>query len=108
MTNINMIFSFLSPTVTGDTFLAMMWNTALYHIPVGTVFQLRDAPPHLSHHVCAFLDRKFPYHLMKREIYTDHLMKKEIHSLAPSFSQFYSSVALLLGVCNKALFVTKN
>jgi len=27
------------PTVTGDTFLAMMENTALRHVPVGTVFQ---------------------------------------------------------------------
>jgi hypothetical protein len=27
--------------VTGDTFLAMIVNTALRHVPVGTVFQLR-------------------------------------------------------------------
>jgi len=37
-----------------------MENTALLHVPVGTVFQLDGAPPHFFCHVCAFLDREFP------------------------------------------------
>jgi hypothetical protein len=45
--------------VTGDTFLAMMENTALHHVPVRTVFQLDSIPPHFSHCVCAFLDGAF-------------------------------------------------
>jgi hypothetical protein len=53
-------FFFEEPMVTGDNFLAMMENTASCHVPVGTVIQLDGAPPHLSHHVCAFLDREFP------------------------------------------------
>jgi len=47
------------PTVTGDTSLAMMENTALRHVPVGTVFQLDGAPPHFCHRFVAFLDRSF-------------------------------------------------
>jgi hypothetical protein len=53
-------FLFEEPMVTGDTFLAMMDNTALCHIPVGTLFKLHGAPFHLSCHVHAFLDREFP------------------------------------------------
>jgi hypothetical protein len=52
-------FSFEEPTVTGDTFLAMMESSTLHHIPVGTIFQFDGAPPHFSHRVCAFLDREF-------------------------------------------------
>jgi hypothetical protein len=40
--------------VTGDTFLAVMKNVALRHVPVGTVFQFDGAQPHLSRRVCAF------------------------------------------------------
>jgi hypothetical protein len=50
------------PTVTGDSFLAVMDNTALCHVHVRTVFQLHGAPTHFSHHVHAFLDREFPDH----------------------------------------------
>jgi len=39
------------PTVAGDIFLAMMKNTALCYVPVGTVFQSEVAlrPPPLLH-----------------------------------------------------------
>jgi hypothetical protein len=55
------------PTVTGDTFLAVMENTALRHVPVGTVLQSDGAPCHFSRHVRAFLDREFPDHWVERE-----------------------------------------
>jgi hypothetical protein len=64
----------------------LMKNTALYHVPVGTVFQLNGAPPHLSHCVRAFLDRQFP---------GCHIGRGGTHYLAPSFSGFF-----ILGVCN--------
>jgi hypothetical protein len=48
--------------VTGD----MIENTALHHIPVGTVFQVDDVPAHLSHHICAFLDTELPDHWIGR------------------------------------------
>jgi hypothetical protein len=54
---------FEEPTVTRDTFLVMMKNTAQHHVPVGKVFQSDGSPPHFSHHVHAFLDREFPYSL---------------------------------------------
>jgi len=53
-------FYFEKPMVIGDTFLAMMENNALHYVPVGTGFQLDGAQPHFSHHVCAFLDNKYP------------------------------------------------
>jgi hypothetical protein len=53
-------FLFEEPTVTGDTFLAMMENTALCYVPVGTYFELHGAPPHFSRRVRVFVDRKFP------------------------------------------------
>jgi len=53
-------FCMKEPIVNGDNFLAMMGNTALCYVPVGTVFLLDGAPPHFSHHVHAFLDREFP------------------------------------------------
>jgi hypothetical protein len=37
-----------------------MENTALRHVPVGTVFQLNGAPSHFPRRVHAFLDREFP------------------------------------------------
>jgi hypothetical protein len=46
-------------TVTGDTFLVMMENTALRHIHVGTYFQLYGAPPVFPLCVCAFLNKEF-------------------------------------------------
>jgi hypothetical protein len=46
--------------VTGDTFLAIMENTALCHVRVGAVFLLDDAPLYFSHRVCAFPNREFP------------------------------------------------
>jgi hypothetical protein len=55
-------FIFEEPTVTGDTFLAMMENTALRHVPVRTAFQLDGAPPHFSYCVHAFLVKEFPDH----------------------------------------------
>jgi hypothetical protein len=39
-----------------------MENTALWHVPVGTVSKLDGASPHISHYVHAFLDREFPDH----------------------------------------------
>jgi hypothetical protein len=57
---------FEEPMVTGETFLAMMKDTALHHIPTGTVFQLDAEPPHFSRHVCVFLDREFPDHWIGR------------------------------------------
>jgi len=41
------------------------YDTALHHVPVGTVFWLDGAPPHLPHsscHVSASPDREFPGH----------------------------------------------
>jgi hypothetical protein len=32
--------------VTGNTFMAMMENTALRHVPMGTIFQLDDISLH--------------------------------------------------------------
>jgi hypothetical protein len=46
--------------VTDDTFLAMMENTVLHHVLMGSVSQLDGTLPHLSSHIRAFLDRKFP------------------------------------------------
>jgi hypothetical protein len=43
------------PTVTDEKFLAVTEDTALSHIPAGTVFRLDDAPPHFSHNVHALL-----------------------------------------------------
>jgi hypothetical protein len=36
--------SFEEPRVTGEMFLAVLEDTALCHIPVGTVLQLDDSP----------------------------------------------------------------
>jgi hypothetical protein len=55
-----------------------------------TVIQLDGAPPHFSHCVHAFLDRKFPYHWKGIE---------ETHSLALLVSRFDSLGFFLLGVC---------
>jgi hypothetical protein len=52
--------------VTGGTSLTMTKNTALCHVPVGTVVQLRGASPHFSRRVRAFLDREFPDHWIGR------------------------------------------
>jgi len=52
-------FFFEEPTVTGDTFLAMMENTALCHVHVGTVFQLDGVPFHFSCYVHDSKDREF-------------------------------------------------
>jgi len=46
--------------VTGDTFLAVLENITLHHVRVGTVLQLDHTPPHFSHCVCAFIDKKYP------------------------------------------------
>jgi hypothetical protein len=43
-----------------------MENTALPHVPEGTVSHLGGALPHSSHYVCAFLDRKFPNQWVER------------------------------------------
>jgi len=45
--------------VTGDTFLAVMDNTPLRHVSVGTVFQSDGASPHFSRRVRVFVDRGF-------------------------------------------------
>jgi hypothetical protein len=42
-------------------FLAIV-NTALCHVPVGTVFRLDGAPPHFSRRDRVFLGREFPDH----------------------------------------------
>jgi hypothetical protein len=51
---------------TGDTFLAMMENTALHHVPVGTVFQLDGVLPCFFHCVHAFLDTELPESLYNK------------------------------------------
>jgi hypothetical protein len=57
---IGLVF-FEEPAVTGNTFPAMMENTALRRVPVGTVFQSDGAPPHFFRRVRAFPDREFPF-----------------------------------------------
>jgi hypothetical protein len=57
--NIISLFFFKEPSVTGEIVLAIMEDTVLCYISAGTIFQLVSAPPHFSHHVCAFLDREF-------------------------------------------------
>jgi len=52
--------------VTGETFLAVMENTAFHHVPMRTIFQLDGAPPHFTCHVHAFLDREFPDQWIRR------------------------------------------
>jgi hypothetical protein len=74
--------------VTGDTFLAMMESTALCHVPVGTIFQSDGAPPHLSCPARLFLDGvSWPLN-----------RKGRTHFLDLSFSRFYASSFLLLGI----------
>jgi hypothetical protein len=51
------VYSFLKNLRWLITLLAVMDNTALAQVPMGTVFQLRCAPPHFSRRVCTFLDR---------------------------------------------------
>jgi len=41
-------FFFEVSVVTDDTYLAMLDNTALHHVTMGTVFQLGGAPPYFS------------------------------------------------------------
>jgi hypothetical protein len=48
MKKLSVLLFFEEPTVSSDTFLAMMENIALRHVPMGTVFQSDDAPPHVS------------------------------------------------------------
>jgi hypothetical protein len=60
------VLSVLKNLVTGDTFLGTMGDTALCHVPVGTVFQLDGVPPHFSHCIYAFLEREFPDHWVTR------------------------------------------
>jgi hypothetical protein len=70
-------FLFEESMVIGEKIPPMMEDTALLHIPAGTVFQLYSAPSHFSSHVRAFLDREF----------SDPWIEKEgPSSLAPSFS----------------------
>jgi hypothetical protein len=45
-------------TVTVDTFLAMMENNALRHVPARTVLQLHGVQPHFSSRVGAFLGQE--------------------------------------------------
>jgi len=52
-------FFFEEPTVIGDTFMAIMDNTNLYHVFVRRAFKLDGAPPHFSRCVCVFMDREF-------------------------------------------------
>jgi hypothetical protein len=42
-------------------------NTALFHVHVGTVFQLDGTTPHFFRHVHAFLDREYRDHWLGRE-----------------------------------------
>jgi hypothetical protein len=58
----------------------MLEETALCHVPVGTVFQLDGAPPRFVCRVGFFLDREFP------ELW----MGKVVPFLASSFSIFDS------------------
>jgi hypothetical protein len=52
--------------VTNDTFLALMENIVLLHVPVGTIFSLNGAPLLSSHCVHTFQDREFPDHWIGR------------------------------------------
>jgi hypothetical protein len=92
-----MWWAFEEPTVTGDTFLAVMENTALRYAPVGTVFQLGGTSPHFSHRVRAFLDR---------ECHDRWIGRGGPISWPPSFSLFHFSGFILLEVC-KRRFVAK-
>jgi hypothetical protein len=80
--------------VPSDTFLAMMENTALCYVPVGTVFQLHFAPRYFFHCVRAFLDREFP---------DRWIGIGGTHSLSP-FSRFDYSVCFILRVCKTRCF----
>jgi hypothetical protein len=62
------------------------------HISAGTFFQLDGAPPHFSHHVCAFLDRECPDHWIRRG---------GPIPWPPSFSRSYTLSSFLLGVCKR-------
>jgi hypothetical protein len=59
--------SFLKTYSDCDTFLAVMENSALHHVPLETIFPLVGAPPHFSCCVYACLDRKLPNHWIGRE-----------------------------------------
>jgi hypothetical protein len=54
--------SFEEPTVNSNTLLAMMMNTALLHIPVGTFFKSHGTSSHFFSSVRSFLDRELFYH----------------------------------------------
>jgi CRISPR/Cas system-associated exonuclease Cas4 (RecB family) len=51
---VNRSFFFEETTVTSDTFLAMMGDTPLLTVPVGTVFKLDGTLLHFSNHIRAF------------------------------------------------------
>jgi hypothetical protein len=53
-------FLFEESTMTSDTFLIIIDNTALHHVFVGTIFKLRGASPPFSHRVSPFLVREIP------------------------------------------------
>jgi hypothetical protein len=58
--NIISIFFLEEPTMSGDKCLAVMENTAMRHVPVGTVFHLDGAPPRFPCCVRVLMDRGFP------------------------------------------------
>lgn len=62
MKNINSPFYLEEHLVAGNKFLVIIEETALRHIPAGTVFKLGGAPSHFSHCVHAFLSTEFPDH----------------------------------------------
>jgi hypothetical protein len=53
-------FFFMESTVTGHSYLDMLENFAVPHIPPGFIFQQDGALPHFHRDVTTFLDETFP------------------------------------------------
>jgi len=70
----------------------------LRHVPVGTVSQSHDAPPHISSSVRAFLAREFPDRWTGRG---------GAHSLASQFSRFGSSGIILLEFVKDTVYLVE-
>jgi hypothetical protein len=79
---------FLSKESNNDWWhLSGYMNIAFHHIPLGTVFQLNEAPPHFCC-VFAFWDTEFPHSWIGRGV---------AHSLVPLISRF-DSLDFLFGI----------
>jgi hypothetical protein len=73
-------------------------NTALPHVPVGTVFLLDGVPPHFFRRVPAFLDREFPDGWIERGVAIPWI---------PRSPDFTSLDFFLLGVCKRHFLIVK-